>query len=131
MPLARNCSQTLAIHRLQTLLLGMQGWHSMYYFCGPEFQYCTCTMRWSWSGWVKAAVIWNFVLSSALGLQKLAIQLGLNGMLPGEEVRPLTRGFALHAFEIRQGRCWVGCCSATHQHGDEQDVPCSAGATCC
>lgn len=43
-------------------------------------------MRWSALGWAKAAIVWNFVLSAALGLQKLAIQLGLKGLLPGEEV---------------------------------------------
>ena len=37
----------------------------------------------SHTGWLKAAVLWFYALSSALGLQRLAIQLGLNGLLPG------------------------------------------------
>lgn len=43
-------------------------------------------MRWNLLGWCKALVLWNFVLTSALGLQKLVLQVGLNGLLPGEEV---------------------------------------------
>lgn len=36
------------------------------------------------SGWVQAFVLWNFVLSSALLLQKFVVALGLGGLLPGE-----------------------------------------------
>lgn len=57
----------------------------VYFFCGSHMEYCTCSYRWNTAGWVKAAVLWNFVLSSALGLQRLLIQLGLKGLLPGEE----------------------------------------------
>lgn len=39
------------------------------------------------SGWMQAFVLGNFVLSSALLLQKLMVALGLGGLLPGE--RPL------------------------------------------
>ena len=46
-------------------------------------QYCTCAFRWNLAGWHKALVLWSFVLSAALGVQRLAIQLGLNGLLPG------------------------------------------------
>jgi len=63
-----------------------QGWGDVYFFCGRKLQYCTCGFRWNLLGWVKATVLWNFVLSSALGLQRFAIQVGLNGLLPGEEV---------------------------------------------
>ncbi|KAK9858813.1 hypothetical protein WJX84_002650 [Apatococcus fuscideae] len=63
-----------------------KGWGDVYYFCGSRLQHCTCNFRWNLSGWVKALVLWNFVLSSALGLQKLLAQLGLDGLLPGEEV---------------------------------------------
>lgn len=36
------------------------------------------------SGWVQAFVLWNFVLSSALLLQKFVVALGLGGLLPRE-----------------------------------------------
>jgi hypothetical protein len=61
------------------------GWSSVYYFCGPEYQYCTSAFRWNLHGWRKAVVLWNFCLSSALALQRLAIEIGLGGLLPGEE----------------------------------------------
>ena len=60
-----------------------QSWGDVYYFCGPDLRFCTCDFRWNLAGWCKALVLWNFVLSSALGLQKLAIRLGLDGLLPG------------------------------------------------
>jgi hypothetical protein len=60
-----------------------QSWGDVYYFCGPDLRFCTCDFRWNLAGWGKALVLWNFVLSSALGLQKLAIRLGLDGLLPG------------------------------------------------
>lgn len=61
------------------------GWSSVYYFCGPKYEYCSSTFRWNLSGWRKAIVLWNFCLSFALALQRLAIELGLGGLLPGEE----------------------------------------------
>lgn len=61
------------------------GWSSVYYFCGPDYQYCTSTFRWNLAGWRKAIVLWNFCLSTALALQRLAIEFGLGGLLPGEE----------------------------------------------
>lgn len=60
-----------------------QDWGDVYYFCGERFQYCTCDFRWNLQGWGKAAVLWSFILSSVLGLHKLIIQLGLDGLLPG------------------------------------------------
>ncbi|GIL76693.1 hypothetical protein Vretimale_8764 [Volvox reticuliferus] len=62
-----------------------KGWQSVYYFCGHELQYCTCNFRWNVWGWIKAVVLWNFVLTATLGAQALIIQAGLGGLLPGEE----------------------------------------------
>ena len=63
-----------------------RGWADVFYFCGARFQYCGCGLRWNVNGWTKAAILWNFALSAALGVQKLAISGGLGGLLPGEEV---------------------------------------------
>ncbi|WIA09118.1 hypothetical protein OEZ85_008530 [Tetradesmus obliquus] len=63
-----------------------RSWGDVYFFCGPQMQYCTCGFRWNLAGWSKAFILWNFVLSAALGVQRLIIQLGLCGLLPGEEV---------------------------------------------
>ena len=63
-----------------------KGWADVFYFCGARFQYCGCGLRWNVNGWTKAAILWNFALSAALGVQKLAISGGLGGLLPGEEV---------------------------------------------
>lgn len=63
-----------------------QGWADVYWFCGRELQFCNCNFRWNVYGWIKAATLWSFVLSSALGVQRVVIQLGLDGLLPGEEV---------------------------------------------
>eukprot|EP00884_Botryococcus_braunii_P017767 jgi/Botrbrau1/4674/Bobra.33_2s0038.2 len=63
-----------------------KGWGDIYYFCGTDMQYCEPSFSWNLRGWGKAAVMWSFVLSAALGLQKLAIQVCLDGLLPGEEV---------------------------------------------
>eukprot|EP00775_Hariotina_reticulata_P013637 gene13637-13760_t len=63
-----------------------KSWGDVYFFCGTRMQYCTCGFRWNAWGWYKAAVLWSFTLSTALGLQRLVIQLGLQGLLPGEEV---------------------------------------------
>ena len=46
-------------------------------------RFCTCDFKWNLAGWRKAFTLWNFVLTMALGLQKLAIRAGLNGLLPG------------------------------------------------
>ncbi|KAK9806487.1 hypothetical protein WJX73_002224 [Symbiochloris irregularis] len=62
------------------------GWGDVYYFCGTHFQYCTCDLGWNLNGYFKAVVLWNFTLSAAVGLQKLIIQTGLGGLLPGEEI---------------------------------------------
>ena len=56
---------------------------AVYYFCGSQLQYCTCDFRWNLLGWCKALVLWNFVLTAALGAQRLAILIGLDGLLPG------------------------------------------------
>jgi hypothetical protein len=69
--------------------LCLQGWGDVYYFCGRHMQYCTCNLSWNLLGWVKACILWNFVLSSGLGAQFLCIHLGLNGLLPGA-AHPLT-----------------------------------------
>lgn len=63
----------------------MQGWGDVYYFCGNNLQYCTCDFRWNYNGWTKAVVLWSVILSAALGIQKLIIQLFLDGLLPGEQ----------------------------------------------
>lgn len=63
-----------------------QGWGDVYFFCGNNHQYCRCNFRWNILGWWKAFALWNFSISFAFGLQKLALLLGLGGLLPGEEV---------------------------------------------
>ncbi|CAL8462140.1 g1671 [Coccomyxa elongata] len=63
-----------------------QSWGDVYYFCGEDMRFCTCEFKWNLAGWGKALTLWNFILSSALGLQKLAIRVGMDGLLPGEEV---------------------------------------------
>lgn len=60
-----------------------RGWGDVYFFCGRSLQYCTCHFRWNVLGWLKATVIWNFVLTAALGSQRFLLQIGLNGLLPG------------------------------------------------
>ena len=81
------------------------GWESVYHFCsGPSsgvvgfipgtessdesFAYCTLNFRWNMAGWRKAISLWNFMLSGALGVQRLCIELGFGGLLPGEEAIP-------------------------------------------
>jgi hypothetical protein len=61
-------------------------WGDVYYFCGPRHQYCTCDYRWNVNGWTKAATLWSFALSAALGVQKLVAATLLGGLLPGEDV---------------------------------------------
>ncbi|KAL4421914.1 hypothetical protein ABPG77_005198 [Micractinium sp. CCAP 211/92] len=63
-----------------------KSWEDVYFFCGNRYQHCTPDFRWNGSGWQQAFILWNFVLSSALLLQKYVIALGLGGLLPGEEV---------------------------------------------
>ena len=72
----------------------VQSWGSVYYFCGDELQYCTCSLRWNAAGWAKACFLSNFVLAAALGWQKLVIQVGLDGLLAGE---------ASSAVDVRNG----------------------------
>jgi len=62
-----------------------QGWGDVYFFCGRDMRHCSCDFRWNARGWRKAAALWSFVLSAALGAQRLLVQLGLDGFLPGEE----------------------------------------------
>lgn len=62
-----------------------RGWSSVYYFCGETMEFCTAGYRWNLRGWRKAAAVWNFTLSTALALQRLAVEGGLGGLLPGEE----------------------------------------------
>jgi hypothetical protein len=56
----------------------------VYYFCGSRMQYCTCTHRWNLAGWAKAGALWAFVLCTTLGVQRLLIEVVLQGLLPGE-----------------------------------------------
>lgn len=63
--------------------MSAQTWGDVYYFCGADLRFCTCDFRWNLAGWYRALTLWNFTLSSALGLQKLAIRVGLGGLLPG------------------------------------------------
>ncbi|EFN60184.1 hypothetical protein CHLNCDRAFT_133698 [Chlorella variabilis] len=63
-----------------------QSWEDVYFFCGEQYQNCSSTFRWNSRGWMQALVLWNFVLSSALLVQKFVIAWGLGGLLPGEEV---------------------------------------------
>jgi hypothetical protein len=51
-------------------------------------EFCTCNFRWNSYGWAKAVILWNFVLSAALGVQRLTLQVGLLGLLPGAGARP-------------------------------------------
>lgn len=76
-----------------------QGWSSVYFFCGTDLQYCTCGFKWNVRGWIKAAVLWQFILSAGLGLQRLVIEVGLNGLLPGAQAAE-RRG------ELAKSWCW-------------------------
>ncbi len=66
-------------------VLPSQGWGDVYYFCGADMRFCTCDFKWNLAGWRKAFILWNFILTTALGLQKLAIKVGLDGLLPGKD----------------------------------------------
>ena len=81
-------------------LCALQSWGSVYYFCGERNEYCTCSMRWNAAGWAKAAIIWCFILTAALGVQKLAIQAGLDGLLAGA-----LAATCIHVHTHR-GSCW-------------------------
>lgn len=59
----------------------------VYYFCGSRMQYCTCGYRWNLAGWNKAIVLWGYVLTTTLGVQRLLVQLVLQGLLPGEQLQ--------------------------------------------
>jgi hypothetical protein len=70
------------------------GWGDVYFFCSGYqggLTYCLPTtrrssaFRWNLRGWRKAAALWNFFLSSAIGAQRLAVEMGLGGLLQGEE----------------------------------------------
>ena len=61
-----------------------QGWGDVYYFCGSNMDFCNCSMQWNYRGWLKAIILWNFVLSASVALQKLIIQAGFKGLLPGQ-----------------------------------------------
>ena len=52
--------------RVQTGPARAQSWADVYYFCGPDLQYCTCDFTWNARGWGKALLLWNFVLTAAL-----------------------------------------------------------------
>ena len=81
-----------------------QGWGDVYFFCGRDLRYCTCNFRWNLLGWGKAFVLWNFVLSTALGAQRFAIQVGLDGLLPGEEFVNGVCGTKFEALFARAAR---------------------------
>ncbi|CAK0750091.1 hypothetical protein CVIRNUC_001963 [Coccomyxa viridis] len=80
------CSASVFLHFILRVEPDFKGWGDVYYFCGSDMRFCTCDFKWNWAGWRKAFTLWNFILTTALGLQKLAIKVGLNGLLPGEEV---------------------------------------------
>ncbi|KAK2078598.1 hypothetical protein QBZ16_003438 [Prototheca wickerhamii] len=63
----------------------LRSWADVYYFCGDDMRYCTADYRWNVRGWRKAVALWNFMLATAMGLQRLFIVLGLGGLLRGEE----------------------------------------------
>ena len=102
-----------------------QGWGDVYYFCGSDMRFCTCDFKWNWAGWRKAFTLWNFILTTALGLQKLAIKVGLNGLLPG---RQRIIGCAYIAAALQQ--CAVAEVppsqgSLTHQDSGRANFPAS------
>lgn len=47
-------------------------------------QYCTCTHRWNLAGWAKASALWAFTLCTTLCVQRLLVEVVLQGLLPGE-----------------------------------------------
>lgn len=86
--LARSVSEQLtcgtSVLMIVLMTLCIQGWSDIYYFCGQDYRYCRCDFTWNLAGWGKALVLWNFVVTASLGLQKLVIHCGLNGLLPGQ-----------------------------------------------
>ena len=63
-----------------------QDWGDVYYFCGSDYYYCRCDFTWNAEGWAKAFILWSFVVTASLGLQKLVIHSGLHGLLPGKQL---------------------------------------------
>lgn len=70
------------------------GWGDVYFFCASEeddASYCLpstnrmSAFHWNLRGWRKAVALWNFFLSSAVGMQRLIIEIGLGGLLLGED----------------------------------------------
>jgi hypothetical protein len=47
-----------------------------------------CGFRWNLRGWNKAYVVWSFIITTAIAVQKLAIIIGLDGLLPGKCISP-------------------------------------------
>lgn len=81
--LAWGCASAAAFLYFLCCDVEFESWGDVYFFCGRRLQYCTCNFRWNGLGWAKATVLWNFILTAALGAQRLLIQVGLNGLLPG------------------------------------------------
>lgn len=70
------------------------GWGDVYFFCSSEDEettYCLPSLtkmsafRWNLRGWRKAIALWNFFLSTAVGIQHFIIEIGLGGLLLGED----------------------------------------------
>ena len=69
-------------------------------------RFCTCDFKWNWAGWRKAFTLWNFILTTALGLQKLAIKVGLNGLLPGrQQIRWICVALQQHCSSVPLQMC--------------------------
>ena len=88
--------------------MAWQGWGDVYFFCGSDYRYCRCDFTWNFDGWVKALVIWSFVVTACLGLQKLVIHAGLNGLLPGIGCQHAVADTHKHSF-LRAHACSVMC----------------------
>lgn len=73
----------------------LQGWSDVYYFCGDHLQYCTCDFRWNGHGYMRAAILASFVLSTATALQKVIIHYAFDGLLPGESPTPAQAALRL------------------------------------
>lgn len=96
------------VHYLEVVDPSFRGWGDVFYFCGREYEFCTCGLSWNLLGWYKAAVIWLFVLLSAAGARHLILLVVLGGTLPGDEhVRPTV-------CSPRTTIVWVPCYS-NHQ----------------
>ena len=44
---AMPCASAEPCRALQTVLLSVQGWGDVYFFCGRQLQYCTCNFRYA------------------------------------------------------------------------------------